>query len=128
MAAQVLIEQAGARLAARTVVGRKVRADEYRFEADSLRSEQLEQELLRLAEGGLRETRRTETVLIAHHDEYVACIPQGDERRDEVGRQPQLAEAVGLLVGRLGGQRSVPLDTPPALACAGPRCRLPRLA
>ena len=63
------------------LVRRPVRADEHRVELDALRGEQRENELLRRAERRLRKARRAEAVLVGHHHEAVARVPQAQRAR-----------------------------------------------
>ena len=69
------------------------------------------QEFMRLAECGFGEARGPETVLIADHHERVAGIAQiACSAGHDAGHQPQLLQAVDLLIRRLDDQRAVAID------------------
>ncbi len=119
--AQVVGEQAGLGLAARTAIGGAVRAEELGVELDALRREECANEVLRLAEGGLGERRRAEPVLVADQHEAVARLPQFEQGRDDTGQQSHLGHAVDLFVGRLFDQRAVAVDEQDVLRSAHAR-------
>ena len=91
---------------------------------DSLGSEQLEHEPVRLLESLARQTRRAESVLVGHHDELQARPLQVDQRGDHPGQQPDLVEPVDLLVRRFLDQRTVSIHEQNSVAAHGAASRL----
>src|SRR6185312_17393541 len=71
--AHELLQQPGFRFAAGAVVLFEVRADEDRVERDALRAESLQDELVRLVEGGSWQRGRTQPILIGDHHKTIAA-------------------------------------------------------
>src|ERR1700743_371456 len=65
---------------------------------------------MRTVERSLRKRRRTEAVLVGHHDQLVPRGPATLPGRDDPGHQRQLLVAVDLLVGRLFDKAAVAID------------------
>ena len=66
---------------------------------------------------------RPKTVLVADHDEDIARVAQFDEGGQNAVHQPQLLQAVDLLIRRLDDQRAVPIDKEHVRASLMPRLR-----
>src|ERR1700758_4981502 len=87
-----------------------MRTNKYFVKANSLRCEDIEDELMRLCKSGERELRPPESVLICHHHQPKAPGSKLVERAEDPRHESHLGEAIDLIVMRLFNQRAVAVD------------------
>ena len=114
-------QQARLWLAASAVVFGPMRAEKLGIELDSLRGEQVPDEVLRLRERAPGERGRAQPILVADEHQPVARSLQFEQRRNHARQQANLLQAVDLLIGRLLDERAVAIDEQDACAAHG-RC------
>jgi len=107
VAGEKLVHEPGLRFAAAAAVARPVWADEDLEELDALRGEQLHDEVLYRAEICVGKARRTQSVLVADHHEFVAGRLKAVQGRHHAWHQRDFVEAVDLLILRFEDQRAV---------------------
>ena len=104
---EVIEQHADAGFARRRVLVFEVRIDMDGAEADALRFEDLQQQLLRRFEVGQRKTVGAEPILVADHHELVAGGLQLQQRRNHARHQPELGQRIDLEVGGLLDQGAI---------------------
>jgi hypothetical protein len=108
--AHELLDQACFRLTAGAVVGLEVRAHKDLIEFDALGAKGLHNEFVGFVEGGLRQGSRSQAILVGDHHEPIAAALQVIQSGEYTRQEPDLLQAVDLLVGRLFHERSVPIN------------------
>ncbi len=103
-------EQSGTRLPTVAIVLLEMRTDEDFVEDYSLRTKQLQHEVLTGAKPVGRKRSRAEAVLVGHHDETVAVVTERAQRRDNASYQSYLFERIDLPVFGFADQCAVAVD------------------
>src|SRR4249919_605885 len=107
---QMVHDHADAGFAVRRVVGGKVFVDADFAKGDSLRSQHLQQQLVRADELLARKARGTQTVLIADHHKLETRIAQFQQGRDDAFDEAELLEAVDLEIRGLLDQYAIAIN------------------
>ena len=107
---EITCEQSCAWLAASTVVGGQVRADQDLIESDPLRCKQIHDVIVACIETGLWKCIGTQAVLVAYDDESVTVLLQLEQGGYHARYQPDFVERIDLTVMRLFDQRSVAIQ------------------
>jgi hypothetical protein len=87
-----------------------VRTYEYLVELDALRLEYGHNMILYQLEVGTRKSVAAEAVLVADHYKVETGLPECEERRDDIGHQPDLVQPVDLKIVRFLDQGSIAVD------------------
>ncbi len=114
---QILRYQLHFRLAAITVVGRQVRANQDLIKDHALRGKDLHHQIVRAVEISLREAIRAEAVLIGDHHQLITGFLQLKQHRNDIGFKSQLVETIDLIVtGWFRNDSAVTIDKEVLLA------------
>ena len=92
-------EHSRSRFPCRRVVFREVAVNELRVKTDAFAAQRVEHFLMRRPKRILRKRRRSETVLVAHHDQFVALADHLSQGRNHARNKLQFLQTVDLLVG-----------------------------